>query len=233
MASETSTTRTVWQRVTEAVKALASGETLSALLSRFSTPPERRVAFTIAVIALGAKMAKADGQVTRDEVAAFRAVFTIPANAERSAASLFNYARQDVAGFESYAAQVASMFGEGSEVLSNLMHGLFHIAMADGAYHPHEDVYLRRCAEIFGLSEADFQRLLAHYVPDRMACWRVLGLEPGASEGEIRARWRQLVRETHPDRLIAQGLPEEAIRLATARLARVNLAYETVMGERA
>jgi DnaJ like chaperone protein len=222
----------VWSRIGEAVAALAAGEPLSAVLEKLSTPPERRVAFTIAVIALGAKMAKADGQVTRDEVAAFREVFTMPRKAEASAASLYNYARQDVAGFEGYATQVARMFGRGSETLENLLDGLFHIALADGAYHPHEDVYLRRCAEIFGLDGRPFQRLLAHYVPDQAGCWAILGLTPDATDEEIRARWRQLVRETHPDRLIAAGLPEEAIHLATARLSRINNAYETIMEQR-
>jgi DnaJ like chaperone protein len=222
----------VWSRIREAVAALAAGEQLTAVLEKLSTPPERRVAFTIAVIALGAKMAKADGRVTRDEVAAFREVFTIPRKAEASAASLYNYARQDVAGFETYALQVARMFGPGSETLENLLYGLFHIALADGAYHPHEDIYLRRCAEIFGLDGPPFQRLLAHYVPDQAGCWDILGLTPDASDEEIRARRRQLVRETHPDRLMAAGLPEEAIRLATARLSRINSAYETIMEQR-
>jgi DnaJ like chaperone protein len=222
----------VWSRIRETVAALAAGEPLSAVLEKLSTPPERRVAFTIAVIALGAKMAKADGRVTRDEVAAFREVFTIPKKAEASAASLYNYARQDVAGFEAYAAQVARMFGPGSETLENLLSGLFHIALADGDYHPHEDVYLRRCAELFGLDGQPFQRLLAQHVPDQAGCWDVLGLTPDASDAEIRARWRQLVRETHPDRLLAAGLPDEAIRLATARLSSINRAYETIMEQR-
>jgi DnaJ like chaperone protein len=221
----------VWSRIAEALSALASGEGLTAVLERLSTPPERRVAFTIAVIALGAKMAKADGRVTRDEVSAFREVFTIPRESEPAAARLFNYARQDVAGFEAYAAQISRMFGAGSDTLRDLMHGLFHIAAADGAYHPEEDAFLRRVAEIFGLDERDFRRLRAHHAPGAGDPWDVLGLEPGADAETVRARWRMLVRETHPDRLIARGLPEEAVKLAAARLARINEAYEALMRE--
>jgi DnaJ like chaperone protein len=223
----------VWRRIAEAVSALAAGEGISAVLRKFSSPPERRAAFTIAVIALGAKMAKADGRVTRDEVAAFREVFSIPRASEASAARLFNYARQDVAGFEAYAAQIARMFGKGSDTLVDLMHGLFHIAAADGDYHPGEDAFLKRVAELFGLDGATFRSLKAYYAPGDCDAWCVLGLEPGASPETVRARWRVLVRETHPDRLMARGVPEEAVKQATARLARINEAYERIMAEEA
>ena len=126
----------VWSRIAQMLSALASGEGLSALLERLRTPPEQSVAFTIAVIALGAKMAKADGRVTRDEVAAFREVFHIPPEEEAHAARVFDLARQDVAGFDAYAARVARMFGPGHAALVDLMDGLFHIALADGSYHP-------------------------------------------------------------------------------------------------
>lgn len=219
----------VWSRIADAIAALAAGESLSAVLAKLSSPPERRVAFTIVVIALGAKMAKADGLVTRDEVAAFRDVFTISPAEERNAARVYNLARQDVAGFEAYAAQAARMFGPGGETLSDLMHGLFHIALADGDYHPSEDAFLARVAEIFGLGGPAFDRLKAHHVPGARDPWAVLGLDPGASDAEIRTRWRELVRETHPDRAMARGLPEEAVKLATARLAVINEAYEALM----
>jgi DnaJ like chaperone protein len=219
----------LWRRITEAVAALARGEGLSAVLAALSTPPERRVAFTIAVIALGAKMAKADGRVTRDEVAAFREVFAIPREAEASAARLYDYARQDVAGYEAYAAQVARMFGPGAPALFDLLEGLFHIAAADGAHHPGEDDYLARVSDIFGLDRGDFERLRRQYAPTPCEPFDILGLPCGADEETVRRRWRRLVRENHPDRLIARGLPEEAVKLATARLARINDAYERII----
>ena len=102
----------LWTRITDALLALASGEGLGAVFDKLRTPPERSVGFTIAVIALSAKMAKADGLVTRDEVTAFREVFHVPLEEETAAARVFNLAREDVAGFEEYAARIARMFAD-------------------------------------------------------------------------------------------------------------------------
>ncbi|MFP4275330.1 MAG: TerB family tellurite resistance protein [Paracoccaceae bacterium] len=220
----------IWSRITEALRALGRGQGLSAL---FEHPPERRVAFTIAVIALGAKMAKADGLVTRDEVSAFREVFQIAREDEPGAARLFNLARQDVAGFEEYAARIRAMFGPESPTLCDLMEGLFHIAMADGSYHPEEDRFLARVAEIFGLPEAQFRALRARFVPEaERDPYAVLGVASDAPMAEVRAAWRALVRDSHPDRMLARGVPEEAIRLAERRLVDINRAWEMVRAER-
>jgi DnaJ like chaperone protein len=223
----------IWTRISEALSALASGAPLSEVFDRLRMPPERSVAFTIAVIALGAKMAKADGQVTRDEVAAFREVFHIRPEDEKSAARIFNMARTDVAGFEGYAQRIARMFGADNPALEDLLEGLFHIAAADGRYHPNEDIFLRRVWEIFGLSERVYRSLRSRYSPDGARDpYEVLGLDPDAADDEIRARRRQLARDAHPDRLIARGVPEEAIKLATARLAAINDAYAEIAEER-
>lgn len=219
----------IWTRIGEFVSALAAGETLADALAKLRARPEQTVAFTIAVIALGAKMAKADGAVTRDEVSAFREVFHIAPRDEPAAARVYNLARQDVAGFELYADRVSAMFGEDRAILEDLLEGLFHIALSDGGYHPAEDVFLREVAARFRLDPRVFRSLHARYVhegpPDPHA---VLGVEPGDPIAVIRARWRHLVKESHPDRLMARGLPEEAILLATKRLQAVNEAWEAI-----
>ncbi|GAB4388032.1 TerB family tellurite resistance protein [Albidovulum sp.] len=224
----------IWTRITEALTALASGEALSALFDRLRTPPERSVAFTIAVIALGAKMAKADGQVTRDEVAAFREVFRIAPGEEANAARVFNLARKDVAGFDQYARKIAAMFGPGDRVLVDLLEGLFHIAMADGEYHPHEEAFLREVARIFGIGEPCFRSLRARFVPDAEPDpYDILQVTPDMPMEDIRAAWREAVRECHPDRLRARGLPEEALKLAEQRLVAINRAWEEISGKKA
>ncbi len=223
----------LWTRISAAVSALAAGEPLSAVFEHLRTPPERKVGFAIAVIALGAKMAKADGRVTRDEVAAFREVFQIASEDEAGAAKVFNLARQDVAGFEDYAQKIKTMFGAGDAALYDLLEGLFHIAMADGTYHPNEDEFLGRVAGIFDIGEAPFRRMRARFVPDAVPDpFSVLGVSPDATMPEIRAAWRKLVHETHPDRMIARGVPEEAMKLAESRMAAINRAWEEIRDAR-
>ncbi len=222
----------IWTRISEAIASLAKGEGLSALFERLSAPPEKSVAFTIAVIALGAKMAKADGQVTRDEVVAFRQVFQISRQDEAQAAKVFNLARQDVAGFDSYARKIARMFGKDHAALIDVLEGLFHIAMADGDYHPAEDEFIAQVAGHFGVPDKIFACLRSRYVPGAAPDpYSVLGVDHSASLEEIRQSWRKLVRETHPDSMIARGLPEEAIALATTRLAAINSAWEHILRE--
>ncbi|MGB7316449.1 MAG: TerB family tellurite resistance protein [Planktotalea sp.] len=224
----------LWTRISEALAALSQGEGLSAVFDRLRSPPERSVGFTIAVIALGAKMAKADGQVTRDEVTAFREVFNIAAADEANAARVFNMARLDVAGFEEYAARIAEMFASERSTLCDLIEGLFYIAMADGFYHPNEDIFLERVAEIFGLPDTEFRALRARFVPDALPDpYTVLGVSPDAPLADIRAAWRLMVRETHPDRMIARGVPQEAVRMAEKRMVDINRAWEEINQERA
>lgn len=219
----------VWTDIGGLLARLDPREGLLALLDRLRTPPERTVGFAIAVIGLGAKMAKADGRVTRGEVAAFREVFVIPEAEAASAARVFDLARRDVAGFEEYAAGIRRMFGAGAAPLSDLLEGLFHVAVADGDYHPAENAFLARVADIFGLSPRDFGRIRAEFVPEAARDPReVLGLPPGATRDEARAAWRALVRACHPDLLAARGLPPEAIRLAEKRLVAVNAAWESI-----
>ncbi|GAA3853451.1 DnaJ family molecular chaperone [Celeribacter arenosi] len=219
----------IWTRILDAIRALRDGESLAAVFDRLRSEPERRVGFAIAVIALGAKMAKADGQVTRDEVSAFREVFHIAQEDEAAAARVFNLARKDVAGFEDYARRVRAMYHTDQAPLCDLMDGLFHIAMADGEYHPGENAFLERVAEIFEIDERSFRMMRARYVPDAARDpYDVLGVAPHAPLKEIKTAYRALVRETHPDRMIARGVPEEAIQLASDKLVEINAAWEEI-----
>lgn len=220
----------LWSRISDALSALAAGEGLVAVFEKLrgagDPAPERSVAFTIAVIALGAKMAKADGHVTRNEVSAFREIFVIPPEEEANAAHVFNLARQDVAGFDAYARKISVMFGDERKLLVDLLEGLFHIALADGEYHPKEDAFLRDVAQIFGVGDRCFRSLHARFVDQAVPDpFDVLGLPDGASLAEARAAWKQAVRDCHPDRMIARGVPPEAVKLAERRLIAINAAW--------
>jgi DnaJ like chaperone protein len=193
----------------------------------------RQIAFTIGVIVLGAKMAKADGVVSRSEVAAFKQVFTVPPEEEANVGRIFDQARRDAHGYEPYARQIAQLFRRKSRVLEGLLDALFHIAKADGQVGEAEIAYLRGVAQIFGFDDADFARLReSHLGPDAADPYSVLGVTRDMDNAAIKAAYRRIVRESHPDRLIAKGMPPEAVALGTARLASVNAAYDRICKER-
>jgi DnaJ like chaperone protein len=211
----------------------------SALLARtgafFVPDPEtrRQVAFSIALIALSAKMAKADGVVTAAEVAAFRRIFAMPAGEESHVARLFDLAKGDVAGYDSYASRVASLYAEEPEMLTDVLDGLFFIAKADGAVHEAELAYLESVAEIFGIRGAAFEGIAArHVVGPEGDPYVALGVGRDWPLSEIRTQYRKLVAENHPDRFIARGLPPDFIAIANDRLAGINLAWERIERER-
>ena len=186
------------------------------------------------MIALGAKMAKADGQVTRDEVAAFRQIFAIPPGEEANAARVFNLARQDVAGFDAYARKIKGMFKGDDRILVDLLEGLFHISVADGHYHPREDAFLTEVARIFGVGDRCFRALRARFVDTAPRDpYDVLGVAADAPLPEVRRAWKQAVRNCHPDRMVARGVPEEAVRLAERRLIDINRAWEEISAKQA
>lgn len=244
----------IWGKILGAAAGLAIGGPLGAVLGALAghftvdqdeqgRAPEadafdpradaNRVAFTIGVIALGAKMAKADGVVTRDEIDAFKQVFQVQASEEGNFAKVFNMVRQDVAGYEQYARQIASMFRGRPRVLEDLLDGLFHIAQADGVFHPNEENYLRSVAGIFGFSDTDWRRIRAGHVgPDAADPYAILGLTRETSDMELKKAYRTLVRENHPDRLIAQGMPEEFVTVANDKVAVINDAYDRIAKQR-
>jgi DnaJ like chaperone protein len=192
----------------------------------------RQIGFTIGVIALAAKMAKADGVVTRDEISTFRRLFAFPPEEEPNVARLFNQAKQDVAGFESYANQLNRLLRDSPRVREQVLDCLFQIAKSDGTVHPAELEFLRCVGEIFGFDGDEFQRIReAHLGPDESDPYRLLGVDAGTPLDEIRLQHRSLVREFHPDRLMAEGLPAEAIEVATEKLARINAAWDNIQKE--
>ncbi len=193
----------------------------------------RQIAFTIGVIALGAKMAKADGRVTSNEVRAFKEVFQVPEDEVKNVARVFDQAKQDVNGYETYARQIATMFRGEPEVLEDLIAGLMHIARADDVVHPEEIAYLKSVAEIFGLSAADYQRLHATYLgPDQDDPYSILGISADATDDEVKSVYRDLIKKNHPDRVIASGMPEEFVAVATEKLAKINEAYDRIAKNR-
>ncbi|MEM9877987.1 MAG: TerB family tellurite resistance protein [Pseudomonadota bacterium] len=193
---------------------------------------QAQVAFTIGVIALSAKMAKADGVVSDEEVLAFRRLFKVEPKEQANVDRVFNLARQSTLGFDAYARQLGGLFAERKTILEDLLDALFQIAGADGTFHPAELKYLEAVAQEFQLSQTQYRRIHARYLePDANDPYAILELDTDADAAAVKRAYRRLIRDNHPDRLIAQGLPQEFIKLANARMAEINTAYQTVMND--
>jgi len=229
----------VWGKVGGAAAGLFVGGPLGAivgavaghfLLDRETDPG---VTFTIAMVALAGKMARADGVVTDRDFQVFRKVFSIPDHEVANVKRIFDLARQDIAGFEHYAQQIAKLFVGNPAVLEDVLDGLFEIAKSDGVLHPCEAKFLERVAEIFGFAPGEYRRIRAsHFAPELTDPYVILGLSYSADEDELKQTYRRLVRENHPDSLMARGVPAEFIKLATDKLAAINNAYDKIRIER-
>jgi DnaJ like chaperone protein len=235
----------IWGKIIGGAAGFALGGPLGALLGTVAghavdkmragpvTNDQRQMAFSVAVIVLAAKMAKADGVVTRDEIDTFKRIFRVPPHEAANVGRLFDQAKQDVAGYEPYARQVAGLFADSPWVLEELLDGLFLIAKADGVIHPAELEFLRNVAHIFGFEAATFERIYASQAEQRGdSPYEVLGVPRVASDDDIKKTYRNLAREHHPDLLMAQGLPQEFIDVANDKLAAINNAYGQIRRER-
>ena len=215
--------------------------------SLFGDPLEtRRIAFATAVIALAAKLAKADGAVTRDEIRAFKRIFVVVDEQVGGVARIYDEAKRTPHGFEAYARQVAGLFRNDPAVLEELLSGLFEVARADGRVNEAELRFLREVGRIFGFSDAAFEAIRARHEASADGAagagsggvggggdpYAVLGLTRDATAEEIKRAYRELVREHHPDRLVAKGMPEEFVARANRKLAAINAAYDRIARER-
>jgi len=198
----------------------------------FDRSADPGVVFTMAIIALAAKMARAGGNPGEEEYAIFRHAFGVPPEEDANVRRVFNLARQDIAGYEIYASQIANLFKDNPAMLEDILDGLFEIAKSDGVLHPNESAFLERVSDIFGFAPNEFRRIRAsHFAPELTDPYVILGLSYTAGEDEIRRTYRRLVRENHPDSLMARGVPEEFLKLANDKLAAINSAYARILTE--
>lgn len=190
--------------------------------------------FAIALIGLGAKMAKADGVVTRNEIAAFQQVFRAPPDGAEVLARVFNLAKETTLGFDGYARRLARRFRQHPAVLEDVLDGLFHIAKADAVVTEDELTYLETVAEIFGFTPREFRRIrMSHGLVEISDPYVILDVNPDADDEELKRAYRRMAARNHPDALMARGVPVELQRLAVDKMAAINAAYAEVRDERA
>lgn len=195
--------------------------------------PGEDPAFSTAVTALGAKLAKADGRADASEYETFAEVFQPGPGSERNVQRLYDLASQTTRGYESYAKRLAKRYATCPQLLEDVLDGLFHIAVADGAVTTPELDYLESVAGLMGLAPLTYRRIKAtHLGAASDDPYVILGVAHDASDDQLRAARKGLLEEFHPDRVRSRGLPEEYIEVFGAKAASVNRAFDEAMGER-
>ncbi len=201
-----------------------------------SSTTDRQFLFYVALTSLAAKMAKADGVVSKEEIQTFDAFvrneLRLPLEERKIIAQIFNQAKNSPEDPMAFARQFRELIGYQPEVLQTMVHLLFRIAMADGQFHPEEERFIRNVSEIFGLTPAEYEQIRALFVKIDFRAYQVLGITPQASVDEIKHAYKRLVNQYHPDRLMAKGVPEDFIKIANEKMAEINNAYEQIRKER-
>jgi DnaJ like chaperone protein len=233
----------IWERLAAATFESSPGASLTSTLfgrpsglsdnGKTQSSDDNALPFTVGMITLGAKMAKADGVVTKDEVHAFRKAFNL-SNAEmKQAAHAFNIAKQDAAGYEIHADEIVSVFKGDRKLLGYTLDGLFHIAKADGDVPPAEEVFLGRVAKRFGFTDAEFAVVKArHLGANARNPYDVLGVNSSTSDVELTSTYHRLVVESQPNEFISRGMPAEFVSIAKSNLAAIEEAYKAIAKER-
>lgn len=193
--------------------------------------------FAIAVTVLAAKLCKCDGPVTRLEIDAFKRNFRIPPSSAKGIGRLFDKARDSNDSYETYAAQLAEAFGDNRGVLEQVLISLFAIARADGPLNAREQEFLRRVHRRFGLDQISWDRAFGEAPRRPMPVdeddpYLALGVSRSTSPQELRAAWKRLMRENHPDSLAARGVPADYVARASDKVARINAAWDRIKRER-
>lgn len=191
-----------------------------------------RAAFAAAVVALSAKLSIADGVSLKIEEETFERLFHFDPDESENVRWLFRLAAKDTAGFESYAREVASALGDKPELKHDVLEALLLIATADGVLHEGEERYLASVCAIFGWLPEEWRAMRARFVRDPGDPYEVLGATRAMSNDALKARYRDLVRESHPDVLAGKGMSRELQEVAARKLAAVNAAWDVVSRER-
>ncbi len=188
----------------------------------------RQINFTIGVIALSAKMAKADGIVSDQELDAFKKGLIINQNELKNVEKVWNFAKQSVHGFESYAKQLAKLFKPNSSILENLIHLLFSIAKSDGKITIEEINFLKKVSDIFGFDEKKFYLFKEIYTNDKNDPYTVLQSKINDPIDQINKKRISLLKKHHPDILISKGQPLEFVEKNNHYVKMINKSWEYI-----
>lgn len=197
---------------------------------------DRQYLFYICLASLAAKMAKADGVITKDEIRAFDSFLIndlgLSVAERKQIAAIFNEAKNSPEDAMAIARQFRELIGFQRDVLHMMVQLLYKIALADGRIHPEEERFINNISSVLGLSASEFQQIKAFFIKSNDQAYRVLGLQRSASDEQVKKTYRKLVREFHPDKLQAKGVPEDFMKVAHEKMAEINKAYDDICKER-
>tara|TARA_B100001540_G_C15603291_1_gene549590 strand:- start:116 stop:841 length:726 start_codon:yes stop_codon:yes gene_type:complete len=185
--------------------------------------------FALSLIVLSAKLSKADGSVSREELVAVKDKLKIPENELDQVGKIFNQAKTEAAGYEPYAQQIAQIYKKNSQVLEEVINILFYIAEADGHISETELNMIEHIAQIFGLSSSQFNSIKeSRKNSDKLNPYVVLESKSDDDLQVIRKRYLKLSKEHHPDLLLSKGVPEEVIEESKKKMRAINSAWDQV-----
>ena len=194
---------------------------------RSFAPPQQ--VFAIALIILTAKLAKADGQVSKEELIAVKNKLKIPDHEIGQVGKIFNRAKEDSLSYEPYAQQIAQIYRNNPAVLDEVINILFYIAEADGKVSDSEITMIRNIAEIFGISQNQFEGIReSRKDSDKLNPYIVLGCSSNDDFVTIRKKYLKLSKEHHPDILINKGVPPEVIEESKKKMRSINSAFDQI-----
>ena len=185
--------------------------------------------FALSLIVLSAKLSKADGQVSKDELIAVKDKLKIPENELDQVGKIFNRAKEESKGYEPYAKQIAQIYRGNINVLEEVINILFYIAEADGNVSESEQKMIEHIAQIFGLTEIQFKSIReSRKSSDKLNPYVVLESKPDDAIEVIRKRYLKLSKEHHPDLLMSKGVPQEVIEESKAKMRAINSAWDQI-----
>jgi len=185
--------------------------------------------FALSLIVLSAKLSKADGQVSKEELIAVKDKLKIPENEIEQVGQIFNKAKQESAGYEQYAQQIAQIYKNNPNVLEEVINILFYIAEADGNVSQSELDMMQHIAQIFGLTKSQFNSIQeSRKNSDKLNPYIVLESKPEEGLQAIRKKYLQLSKEHHPDVLISKGVPKEVIEESKKKMRAINSAWDQI-----
>jgi len=185
--------------------------------------------FALSLIVLSAKLSKADGQVSKEELVAVRNKLKIPEHEIEQVGKIFNKAKEESAGYEPYAQQIAQIYKNNPNVLEEVINILFYIAESDGNVSQSELNMMQHIAQIFGLNESQFNSIKeSRKSSDKLNPYVVLNSKPEEDLSSIRKKYIQLSKENHPDLLISKGVPAEVIEESKKKMRAINSAWDQI-----